>query len=144
MTAVKITIFSFSCDQPGCREVVEIMPDLPYLSYAARQLREREDWATGQGKYFCPVHKRPLRSAGLNGDPTSGHSRCDSSGRGLVSADARVEVHVVPAVGVPPRVIARGGPDASGLDAGEPSPADRAAGETATGPQVTGPARSAA
>jgi hypothetical protein len=65
MTAVKITIFSFSCDQPGCREVVEIMPDLPYLSYAARQLREREDWATGQGKYFCPAHKRPLRSAGL-------------------------------------------------------------------------------
>ena len=38
MTAVKITIFSFSCDQPGCREVVEIMPELPYLSYAARQL----------------------------------------------------------------------------------------------------------
>jgi hypothetical protein len=67
MTAVKITIFSFSCDQPGCREVVEIMPDLPYLSYAARQLREREDWATGQGKYFCPAHKRRLRSAGLTG-----------------------------------------------------------------------------
>jgi hypothetical protein len=67
MTAVKITIFSFSCDQPGCREVVEIMPDLPFLSYAARQLREREDWATGQGKYFCPAHKRPLRSAGLTG-----------------------------------------------------------------------------
>jgi len=67
MTAVKITIFSFSCDQPGCREVVEIMPDLPYLSYAARQLREREDWATGQGKYFCPAHKRLLRSAGLRG-----------------------------------------------------------------------------
>ena len=67
MTAVKITIFSFSCDQPGCRKVVEIMPDLPYLSYAARQLREREDWSTGQGKYFCPAHKRLLRSAGLRG-----------------------------------------------------------------------------
>ena len=63
MTAVKITIFSFSCDQPGCREVVEIMPGLPYLSYAARQLRERQGWATVHGKYFCPVHKRSLRSA---------------------------------------------------------------------------------
>jgi hypothetical protein len=63
MTAVKITIFSFSCDQPGCREVIEIMPELPYLSYAARQLRAREGWATGQGKYFCPVHKRSLRTA---------------------------------------------------------------------------------
>jgi hypothetical protein len=70
MTAVKITIFSFSCDQPGCREVVEIMPDLPYLSYAARQLREREGWATGQGKYFCPAHKRSLRNAGLTPDTT--------------------------------------------------------------------------
>ncbi len=58
VTDVKITIFSFSCDQPGCREVVEITPDPPYLSYAARQLREREGWATGQGKYFCPAHKR--------------------------------------------------------------------------------------
>ena len=63
MTAVKITIFSFSFDQPGCREVVDIMPELPYLSYAARQLREREGWATGQSKYFCPVHKRSLRRA---------------------------------------------------------------------------------
>ncbi len=67
MTAVKITIFSFSCDQPGCREVVEIMPELPYLSYAARQLRERQGWGTGQGKYFCPAHKRSLSSARLSG-----------------------------------------------------------------------------
>ena len=80
MTAVKITIFSFSCDQPGCREVVEIMPDLPYLSYAARQLRAREGWATGQGKYFCPAHQRSLRSAGLPQTPP-GRSRRDSSGR---------------------------------------------------------------
>jgi hypothetical protein len=100
MTAVKITIFSFSCDQPGCREVVEIMPDLPYLSYAARQLREREGWATGQGRYFCPAHKRSLRSAGLPGhDPWSLLSRFILRGGGLVAVDTRVQVHVVPPVG---------------------------------------------
>lgn len=63
MTVVKITIFSFGCDRPDCQEVVEIMPELPHLSYAARQLRERAGWVTRQGKYFCPAHARSLRAA---------------------------------------------------------------------------------
>jgi hypothetical protein len=63
MSVVRTVIFAFACDYPGCTtEPVELMPDRPFLQFAARELREREGWVTQGGKHYCPAHK-PLRSA---------------------------------------------------------------------------------
>ena len=64
MSHIRIIIYSFECDEPGCGETIEATP--PYeggqlLVSARREIHTRDRWDRRDGRDLCPKHAEALR-----------------------------------------------------------------------------------